>query len=464
MYILQRYIIKQHIGPFIFGFMVITLIWILNLLFTRLGDLISRGLPILIIFEFFILNIAWIIALALPMAVLMACLMAFGQMSADHEITAIKASGISLYKIISPILIIATLLCALLIYFNNDILPEANHRLALLMRDIHKKRPTISLEPGIIYREIPDINLLVNSVDEREHMSLVKGVMIQDQTDPEINKTIIAESGEIKVEEATGIMKITLYNGEVHEIPIKKLEEYRRLEFPKQVLTITVPDIVLTRSESDYRGDREQSSSMMRDRIKKNKESISDKLQEINTLMRTHLVKYFPFVQQKRTSPIMQSNLPSGFKYSDNQLMSNISKQIRQHKVLSQQTNAARQVIENYKSMNSRLSVEVHKKYSIPFACIVFVLIGAPLGIMARRGGMAVGGGISLLFFIIYWSFLIGGEELADRQYLSPFIAMWIANILVGSAGVYLVIHTVKEMTTFNLNFIKPIISRWKKS
>lgn len=463
MYILQRYIIKQHIGPFIFGFMVITLLWILNLLFTRLGDLISRGLSIIVIFEFFILNIAWIVALTLPMAVLMSSLMAFGQLSADHEITAIKASGISLYKIIYPVLIIATLLCVFLIYFNNKILPDANHRLALLMRDIHKKRPTISLEPGIIYREIPKINLMVNSVEEKENLSNVSGIMIQDQSDPKINKTITAERGQILVEEDTGIMKIILYDGEVHEIPVKKLEEYRRLEFPKQILTIPVPDMVMTRSESDYRGDREQSSKMMLERIKKNKDSITKKNEEINKFVLSQFRKYIPLSQQERSTRIV-SNIPYQTKLSRNHLISNLKKQIRQHKVILQQANAANQVIENYQTMNSKLYVEVHKKYSIPFACIVFVLIGAPLGIMARRGGMAVGGGISLLFFLIYWSFLIGGEELADRRLLSPFIAMWMANFLVGGAGIYLVIHTVREMTTIKFSFIKSLIDRWKKS
>ena len=99
----------------------------------------------------------------------------------------------------------------------------------------------------------------------------------------------------------------------------------------------------------------------------------------------------------------------------------------------------------------SILMVEVHKKYSIPAACLVFVLIWAPLGILARRGGMAVGGGMSLFFFLLYWTLLIGGEELADRQIITPFLAMWSANILVGAAGLYLVIRSATETTWVNI-------------
>jgi lipopolysaccharide export system permease protein len=93
------------------------------------------------------------------------------------------------------------------------------------------------------------------------------------------------------------------------------------------------------------------------------------------------------------------------------------------------------------------LRVEIHKKYSIPFACVVFALIGAPVGIMARQGGWAIGGGLSLFFFLLYWTFLIGGEGLADRQFISPVVAMWSPNLLVGAFGIYLMIRTVRETT-----------------
>ena len=91
------------------------------------------------------------------------------------------------------------------------------------------------------------------------------------------------------------------------------------------------------------------------------------------------------------------------------------------------------------------MRVEIHKKYSIPMACIVFVLIGAPLGIMARQGGMAIGGGLSMVFFLIFWAFLIGGEQLADRMIIGPVFAMWAPNDIVGIGGIYLVIRSVKE-------------------
>ena len=147
-------------------------------------------------------------------------------------------------------------------------------------------------------------------------------------------------------------------------------------------------------------------------------------------------------------------------KFTENTLRNNIEKQINYNKNLVMRSVNSMQILNNYLTLNSKLLVEVHKKYSIPFACIVFVLIGAPLGILTRRGGMAIGGGISLIFFLIYWLFLIGGEELADRRLLSPFWAMWMANILVGVAGIYLVIRTIKESTLIDYDKIRALILR----
>ncbi len=464
MFILQRYIIRQHIGPFLFGFFIITLLWILNLLFTRLGHLLSRGLSVWVILEFFLLNMAWIVALTLPMAVLMSCLMAFGRLSADLEITAMKASGINMYRVIAPVFIVSILLCIFLIHFNNNILPDANHRLALLMRDIHKKRPTLALEPGIIYTEIPNINLMVQDITEQENQSYVRGVLIHDVSKPDANVTIIAEHGEIFVDENTGTLKITLYNGEMHEINIDEMDKYRRLKFPKQVIIKRIPDMVLTRSESEYRSDREQSAQMMLAEVKKNKQSVQAQKDKLNEQIRGHLQKYMLLPRDLPDEPEKKSYFSDNVKPAVFSLKNNIEKQIRLNENMSKKTTGTQQIINNYLFVISRLMVEVHKKYSIPFACIVFVLIGAPLGIMARKGGMAVGGAISLLFFLIYWSFLIGGEELADRRLISPFWAMWVANILVGSAGIYLVIVTVRETRFIKFDNLKLLIlKRFRK-
>ena len=107
--------------------------------------------------------------------------------------------------------------------------------------------------------------------------------------------------------------------------------------------------------------------------------------------------------------------------------------------------------------------VEIHKKYALPVACIVFILIGAPLGVMVRKGGFGVAASISLFFFVIYWAFLIGGEKLADRNFITPFWGMWSANILLSVAGIILTTKTIQETILINFNFLKKLIPKhWR--
>ncbi|MFZ5515445.1 MAG: LptF/LptG family permease [Candidatus Zhuqueibacterota bacterium] len=462
MYILSKHILKQHIGPFLFGLFIITLLFMLNLVFKELGRILSKGLDFFTVVEFFALNLSWIVALAVPMAVLMACLMAFGQLSADHEITAIKASGISLYRILLPVFLVAIGLTLFLIWFNNDVLPDSNHRLRLLARDITIKKPTVTLEAGYLNQDIPNISIRVNELTEKENLSMIRDVIIYDNSDPNVNKTVIAERGQIYVNKNNGILQITLYNGEIHEIRIDKLDNYTRINFPEHVMRIPIPNMVLQRSDSEYRGDREQSTGMMKARIAENTDTIEKRYKNLLTFIEAQIYRYFP----KNTDTALQQFedpmpvlAPLSLKQSP-RFKLNLQKQIRACNNVVQRIDGEIDVARGHELSNNRLRVEIYKKVSIPFACIVFVLIGAPLGILAKRGNMAIGGGISLIFFIVYWIFLIGGEELADRDMLSPFLSMWLANFIVGGFGVYLLLRTVKESSFINFNSLVKFIPK----
>jgi len=466
MSILAKHILRQHVGPFLFGFSIINLLFMLNLVFKELGRILSKGLEFWIVLEFFALNIAWIVALAVPMAVLMACLMAFGQLSADNEITAIKASGISLYRIVFPVLIASVILSLFLIWFNNNVLPDSNHRLRLLARDITMKKPTVNLEPGYLYQDIPNLAIRVGRLVEQENLSKIGEVFIQDKSNPGVYRTIIAERGEIFVNEKTGLFQITLYDGEIHEMNNEKLESYTRIQFPRHMITIPIPNMVLERSDSEYRGDREQSSEMMRKEVENNNQLIQKRNQNLLTFIETQIYRYFPGLEmnpgkgdESKINAAAVALLPEKLKSSPRVPM-NLAKQVRVHKNVLNRIKVDQDINHGYELTNNKLLVEIHKKYSIPFACIVFVLIGVPLGIMAKRGNMAVGGGISLMFFVIYWIFLIGGEELADRDMLSPFLSMWLANFVVGAFGIYLLILTVREGSFINFDFFSRLISK----
>ncbi len=444
MLILYRYIIKEHIGPFIFALCVITLVFLLNLVFRELPRILSRGLPFAVIVEYFFLNMAWIIALAVPMAVLVATLMAFGRFSGDNEIIAMKASGIATTRLIMPVFILSILLAILLIQFNNHVLPDFNHRARLLASDIGRKRPTLALEAGVIYRDLPGYTLLVKKIVEKPDTAYVDSVYIDDHTNPYASKFITANSGKIYLNRRTGLMTIILYDGFMHELDLQNVDQYRRLKFPKQILSISVPDMILERSNSEYRGDREKSAAMMRSEIAECRKEIELVQQRMQKKIAMHFDQYLDGALSHQPPEGIESLRSPGLSATRPLPLNRTIVEIQR---LQQELSAELSFIENLERKIYRLSVEVHKKYSIPVACIVFVLVGAPLGIMSRRGSLTMAAGISFAFFLLYWVMLIGGEELADNRYISPFMSMWLANIIVGIGGVYLVFHSIYEAT-----------------
>lgn len=459
MYILWRYILKEHVGPFIFAFSVITLVFLLNLIFRELGRILSRGLGARLVFEFFFLNMAWIVALAVPMAVLVATLMAFGRLSGDNEIVAMKASGISILRILFPVLVVSLFLSAFLIWFNNNVLPDFNHRARLLASDIARKRPTISLEPGVIYRDLPGYSILVRKIREVTDTSYVQNVFIEDNSDPTVSKIIFADKGKIFLSRATSRMILILYNGEMHELNLEKMEEYRKLTFPKQRLSITIPNMSLKRSNSEYRGDREKSAQLMLKEVRNNEKTIRERQERIHKMIDNFFQKYLP-VPSRPLKDIPSARVFIPGKGWRSATKTRLQRAIADHQRLKQQITAEINVIKHAERANYVLMVEVHKKYSIPIACIVFVLVGAPLGIMARKGNLAVAGGISFGFFLLYWASLIGGEELADNQIITPFMAMWLANFVVGAGGIYLVVHSIHEATFINWISISQLLKK----
>jgi lipopolysaccharide export system permease protein len=493
-FILSRYILREHIGPFFFGFSIITLIFLLNLLFRELSRILSKGLPWHVVLEFFMLNLAWIVALAVPMAVLVATLMAFGRLAADNEITAIRASGVSLYHIVGPVLIAGGAIAAGMVWFNNAVLPDFNHQARLLAGDIARKRPGVSIEPGIWYDDIPNYGLLVQELIDSAGVTKAWNLLIDDHSDADKSRTISASQGYIELNPRSGALNLTLFDGEIQELDIKKPEEFRRVIFSKHLVSIAVDDMFLRRSESEYRGDREKSAQQMLQEVTASRAQSQSNMQNLKEIVARDLYRAFgtsfgiagnamdslltqtpaaslidnyrgeaaDYGILRKDFPITYSqDKPAGLPANNHapSPRERLYDLLRAERQVLHAIESELGILRSYQRTWNGLLVEIHKKYSIPVACVVFVLIGAPLGVMARRGSLAAGGGLSLGFFLVYWAFLIGGEDLADRQIISPFIAMWAANLIVGCVGLYLLRRAAKE--TISLDFTR--LLWWRK-
>ncbi|RPI72961.1 MAG: LptF/LptG family permease, partial [Ignavibacteriales bacterium] len=242
------------------------------------------------------------------------------------------------------------------------------------------------------------------------------------------------------------IMDLT--NGEIHETDIYESNTYRKLVFDTHRISMDAEQFTFQQSTpgASTRGERELNTNDMLIIV----DSLKNRLNEYQKFLQQEVERQLYFKDNQRVmakgedtkGDVVYTRLLSRVKNSRNLVLSGFKR------------------VEYVQGEIDKYMVEVHKKYSIPVACIVFVLIGAPLGVMVKKGGFGIAASISLFFFLIYWAFLIGGEKLSERGFFSPFWGMWTANILLGTAGVLLIIKSVKETVTLNFAFIKKIIPK----
>jgi lipopolysaccharide export system permease protein len=450
MKILTKYVLEEHAGPFFFGMAAIAFVFLLNTVFRDLGRILGKGLPALVIIKFFGLNFAWILALAIPMAVLIATLMAFGRLSADREIDAIKASAVPVHRLVLPVFVASMILALFMVYFNNNILPDFNHELRQMYYDISRTKPMMSLDPNVFNKDIPNYSILVQRIDQKK--DVLERIFINDTSDPKTNKTIVAERGQVAFLKQQERIIFTLYNGEIHEAETNNVEQYRRVFFKKQVISISVPEMFLERSTDHNRGDREKSTKMLMNDIRQDQNVLRERESYLRKIAAWDVEELFPVEYSALFSGPKEKGGRANFQNSE----------MRIQRLADQTEGISAELGVSRRSINSLL-VEVHKKYSIPMACLVFVLIGAPLGILSRQSGFATAGWLSIVFFLIYWAFLIGGEQLADRGILGPVPAMWSANAVVGVIGLFLFMRTLNESTLFPWSRMSPKIKIGKK-
>lgn len=430
--------------------LVITFIFLLQFLMQSMDQIVGKGLSLSVITQLIVFNLAWIVVLAVPMSVLVAVLMAFGGLSASNEVTAIKGAGISLMRMMLPVLVASVGVFYLLVLFDNDVLPDANHRAKTIMIDIRRKKPTFTIEPGQFSQEIDGHAILVRKTVPNS--TELYGVTIFDFSDPQKFTTITAERGKVGFSPDLKHIIMVLYDGEVDQYNNNNVGVYQRVRFKHQQIVLRAQGFAYEQSSENafQRGDRELSADSMR--------SIVKSMVRQRNILTGQVDSYVSNNIRSLVSPT-----PSGFTKAASSDSAGIF-ELAQSRITSV-ANVAKSLYSSVNNTQRQIysyEVEIEKKYSIPFAAIVFVFLGAPLGMMSRRGNFGVSAGLSLLFFLIYWAFLIAGEKLADRELLSPFMAMWLANIVLGGMGLGLTYKVSKEAMIINWDWIVRFIpKRW---
>jgi lipopolysaccharide export system permease protein len=462
MSILSRYLIRLHVGPFLFALGALTGLMLLNQVAKRLGDLLGKGLPWGVIVEVFALSIPFIVAMTLPMAGLVAVLYATSRLAADSEVTALRAGGISLWRILRPLLVAGAALTVIAFAFSDHVLPRTNHKLRTLYTDISRKKPTFSLKEQVI-NEVRSSRLFLRAASIDPATYALLDVAIFDLADQDRRRVIYADSGYLAITEDQEDAYLTLYSGVMHEFDRSDPTMFQIAGFERDRVRIEGVGNELRRTlTDDYKSDREQSVCEMergvinarRDGQLARRRAAAARQNALYALVGQPPVVPDTAVAEERHSvycralhswaswllpPTLEAQQPQpsarqypGPRERRPPIVRGLPPGLRASEVRTEEDK-----VRSTRLREARFLVEIHKKYAIATACLVFVLLGVPTAIRFPRGGLGFVIGMSLGIFSVYYVGLIGGESLADRLTAPPWI-LWVPNALFTMAGVYL--------------------------
>ena len=503
MRVLDRYLIRQFLPPLGFAFAVMTSIMLLNQIARRFGALVGKGLPWSVIGEVFGLCLPFIIAMTLPMAVLVAVLYSFSHLAADSEITAMRASGISAYQLVRPMGLAAVLLTAGNFWFTDQLLPESNARLRNLLINIQRKKPTLELREQVI-NSIPPNGLFLRASRIDGTSGRLRSVTIYDMSGTDARRVIYADSGRMGFTEDGTNLQMRLYHGAIHAFKQSDPALMQVTDFVTNVLLVKDVSNQLDLEANDgVRGDREMSTCEMmnvvtgaeyevalaaqRRRLTADRDlrallrleptpmerraprprapaycrwfarlahlvgtaaadsgaqapDSADLLPALptpgnDTLRNRHLQRAVPLDRPGRA---VLAGVPAGAAPAH---PSRLPRSITPWAEVS----GARDEVEASGGRRDQYLVEVHKKWAISVACLVFALVGIPMALRFPRGGMGlvIGGGLAV--FAIYYVGLILGETLGDKHLLPPWFVMWAPNLTFAALGLYGIVLVSRE-------------------
>jgi lipopolysaccharide export system permease protein len=575
--IINRYVLKEHVGPFVFALSALTSLLLLQYIARKFGDLVGRGLSWQVITEFMLLSIPFTVAMTLPMAVLVAVLHAFSRMASENEITALKAGGISTRALMRPALVASVLLAMFMLWFNDQVLPRTNHELATLQIAILRTKPSFALKEQVI-NGIKEGQLYLRAgYIDREQSGRLRDVTIYDVSDASRRRTIFGDSGFLAFAPNKKDIILTLYHGWMMSSPTNQPEQLNRIYFKQNELKVrdVANSFQSIDADTASKGEREMSVCEMQKEYELANAAVQHAYAEslmtvarlrtgqappnaptakgvkikkaggIGALYCTTIDKtsrqlktWFqpkaahaevPLrVQQQDTTPKQQQDTtkkqqdttkkPGASPNKDDSVMvliGTILKKVPRDKIppgayIPETTHVAQPIVgtsttpvttaqppagaappavqqpaggaqnqapavapkfaqpatvtadksispeildaklrlEEARHRVNRFGVEIQKKFSLAAACIVFVLVGAPIALRFPRGGVGVVIGVSFVVFAVYYVGLIGGESLANNNLMSPFWAMWLDNVFFLVVALLLISRMGREGVT----------------
>jgi lipopolysaccharide export system permease protein len=458
--------------PFVAAFGTLMFLLLMQFLIRYLPELVGRGLPLIALIELIAYSLAYMVTLAVPMAWLIALIAAFGRLSESRAYLVVKSAGVSLAQLAWPTLLVGAGLALGLAYFNNVMLPEANFRMAGLWRDIRLSRPGFELEPGIFYTGLDGYAIRAESIPP-DSASLLYGVTVFDGTEPGSRAILVADRARLATAYGGRRLEMTLEDGELHRRTEgrRNAEHYERLAFRRHRLAFDISDLTFERrDESDgFRSDRTMRTSEMIAQVDSMDQAAAARIAELRRALLTprtpdtlsarkpgmRLLASSAEAASPAESTVADSVSPDSTQIGVHRtILDGLSAAEREAaydeaaqraRSLQADANATANAVQWEQQRADRYRVEIYKKNSIALACLVFVLIGVPLGLAVARGGVGLIATLAVIVFLFYWVTLVQGEKLADRGLLPPWLGMWAANVIVGLLGAWLAVREARD-------------------
>ncbi len=411
MTILQRSSLKQFILPFFFAIVVLAFVLLMDRLFLLADLLVRKGVPVIIVAEVMVLSLPFVVSVCAPLGSLISGVITYGRMAQDNEIGVIRAAGIQIARVFVPTAIVCAVMMLGMAAFNGFVVPEAQHRVRNLLTDVARKKPALRIRDGVFMNDFASYMIYIGSIDERR--SRVKNVAIfERKKGKRAPGFITAPSGEISYTADDRYMILTLQDGEMHE----QIEggSYRRVSFSRHVINVQM-DVDMIRRDREYRSDQEMVLPVLLEKISKLKQETAE--------MQGRVAEAREGAAKNEPGKLRLEELQTRLRYK--------------------------------RLETARYEVEFQKKLSLAFSCFFFLLFGAPLGILLRRGGIGTGFIVGLVFFALYYVLLLAGQNMADQGRVSPFVGTWLPNLL-------LVLPVIELFS--RAFFERPVFWRWRRA
>ena len=447
---LHRSLLKSLPVPFFGAFGTLMFLLLMQFLIRYLPELVGRGLPLVALVELIAYSLAYMVTLAVPMSVLLAMLAAFGRMAESRAYLVTKSAGVSLVGLAWPAVLMGGLVGTGMMGFNHEVLPEANYRMASLWQDIRSSKPGFALEAGAFYTGIDGYAILAERAPAESNELI--GVTVYDFTDHKPQPVVLtAARAELQSERGGLDLAMTLYGGEVHRqqdtrTDGRRVERYERLAFGRHRIRFDLSELSFSRGEGNTRSrsDRTMPSRVMMQKV--------DSLRAVAAEGREDLRAELPLLGRQEVLPppplLPSGGQPDTFGLAERRpVLAGLSppEQRAVYEAAARQARLARSTVDLAAStipytltQADKYLVEVYKKSSMAVACLVFALLGVPLGLSVPRRGVGTIGALAVGIFLFYWVTLVQGEKLADRGLLPPWLGMWAANAIVGTVAIVL--------------------------